>query len=1303
LPFDAAGWFWHHNLTSAEKITGKLYEEVEPLRLWAYMPEFRNNPNLKFQSINENFCTVLTGPAGLCLSVPIDRPCFFRTAYDGLSKKLNLIYDFALSPDTSPSNQVSFIFDLYSCDPGWGFRSALANYYALYPELFRRYINKLGQWMAFSRISDIDNADEFYFGLQEGAQCPEYDDKIGVLSFNYFVHAGAQVRLKNYNPEKDAPLRYDALVKAVEAVFTHVNYREVGIFNVNEKFAIDKWSVYGHYLAQFNISPRLPSGKWYLKYASDLTRQIKQNKHAVLDGFYYDGLTMGINYRKDHFKYAGYPCGWDPGAKKPFLYNFYSSCEFARALAEQVRPKGQYTMLNGAGDNFFIVPWLDVLGCEGGSTDPGSFRAKFYQKPLLTIMKGNFEQKLKQPEIESYMKRNMAYGIIPGCFDWPPSGLGPGGRYWDHPAYYERDRELFRKYLPLCIEIARAGWEPVTYIRSSHPGILVERFGKAGEQLFWFTVRNAGAETRNAELVLDLNGLGLTSCAKLLIYEPLSGKLIPYSQKTKNTVTLRFQIPPDETLLFQAGKPEMIFDWWKKQAVDIIERGIQMRALDRNKPPRPVHWIDSRCERGQDVSGKMVPILTRGCRLKQWSMLFQKRIEELTLSVKVKAVDFEDKKKQTGICCNCARVTPRFTYYDHKFFSIPDGTYDWKVFEFKITPSEPLRSIELSAAMGNTAKGKLEIAGISLKDQKGNEYIVDPDFEKWYEPQPAILKNKLENEIGLLKDKIGNLSPDNKNPHDLLAIYASCGKMLKTIKAANAENGCRRVIRDIETVMTCLNYCIRISAGINIPHLTGPGEASPEDRIQLDFPPAAFRDQDLKVIRMVNGKKIAADQRKYETVIPSTAVIGSVFSVNGISRIVSKSGEFDISVSHKIRIVLPFSAAVVNRYADSANSEYVAELELTNNSRTERNLELKIAPRDEMEFIFPAVTKLSPLEKKAVKIRMGYKRVEKIKNIPVKIKVSAGSYTREVTVPVLIIPAKANLIKNPAFENGLQHWWHRGNVKLVQENGQPVLQMSNAAVTDSSIALQGVALKQKIPTAFYIRGAAKGFKVNGPRNKSYSLWADIYFTDGSKWYGRTYDFKTGTNDWEEGLLYIEPDKTVKSVTVNLCFRQKSGTVCFDNIILAEDTGRKNNIAPAARISVDSSYEKYNAGPVNDRKIQTASLAYYEHSWCSEDRLSEHYLAFDFAGPVKIGKINIYWSLEGREPMTSKKIFFQLWDNGSWKTVKEISREKTEAVSETVLTEPVRSNRFRLLQPSGAGPAERPGVMWVREVELIEYE
>jgi hypothetical protein len=64
--------------------------------------------------------------------------------------------------------------------------------------------------------------------------------------------------------------------------------------------------------------------------------------------------------------------------------------------------------------------------------------------------------------------------MFPGFFSHNASE----GHYFSQPALYNRDRDLFKKYVPLCKIVAEAGWLPVTRARSDHPKVYVERFGE---------------------------------------------------------------------------------------------------------------------------------------------------------------------------------------------------------------------------------------------------------------------------------------------------------------------------------------------------------------------------------------------------------------------------------------------------------------------------------------------------------------------------------------------------------------------------------------------------------------------------------------------------------------------------------------------------------------------------------------------------------------------------------------------------------------------------------------------------------
>ena len=108
-------------------------------------------------------------------------------------------------------------------------------------------------------------------------------------------------------------------------------------------------------------------------------------------------------------------------------------------------------------------------------------------------MNTNFE-KWPNELTEKYMKRCLAYGMFPGFF----SANASTKTYFSQPALYNRDRPLFKKYMPLIKRAAEAGWRPVTQATSSNAKVYVERWG---EKLL--TVFNDSAEKQASEITLD--------------------------------------------------------------------------------------------------------------------------------------------------------------------------------------------------------------------------------------------------------------------------------------------------------------------------------------------------------------------------------------------------------------------------------------------------------------------------------------------------------------------------------------------------------------------------------------------------------------------------------------------------------------------------------------------------------------------------------------------------------------------------------------------------------------------------------
>ncbi|MCS7306368.1 MAG: hypothetical protein NZ602_14830 [Thermoguttaceae bacterium] len=834
FPVDARGWQWHQDMQTALPIEAdKRYENLVSLRAWADLPEWRDQPDLRMGYSNRHFLTVITGPVGLCLAVPVDWPCIFRTAYEGRQKRLEIVYDFALCPETATPNEAEFICELFACDPTWGFRDGLARYYRLYPEAFRNRIRNPGQWLAFSRLSEIDNADEFYFGLQEGASEPEYDDQLEVLSVSYLTHAGIGANIPDYDPEKDPLPPYEVQAAAVEAAFKRQTsldglFAQVGLHNAEGKLDVRPWKAYGHLIAQFNLDPHLPYARWLLE--RGLQRlQPPPRPEAItpprwagrkgLDGFYYDGLPTGLNYNPAHFKTAQAPCLWDPVHKKPFLNNFFSSWEFAQEMARRVRGLGGATMMNGAlGASFYVAPWLDVLGSETGLHLPREqlnyIRSITYKKPFLTLLKGNYEQQIGRAEVEKYIKQCLAYGIPAGFFDWPTSGLGPGSRYWDHPRYYERDRDLFRLSMPIACTLARIGWEPVPFARCSEPKVYGERFGPGDDGLVWWTVMNEGTQTHKVTLRIEPSGLQIDPVA-VRAADAISGKRIPLEQSEGNLLA-QLEIAAADVRVLQLGKPGDLVRWRIGQAIETLDRGVRMRQLDRHKPARAVHWRPGGggYERAKTDRGWQLLFTTNGrtaCSASQWAMLFQQKPAPLLLRVQAAAQDLKGPSDQIGVRLRAAWVTPSFAHYETRFLQLAPGTYPERDFELRLELPQPLRAIEITPMIGPRVEGKLWLAKISLIDPATQrEYVVDPEFTQWYEPIPEALQEPIERTCQEIRTELDQLF-QRAEAHGaefakvVAAVKVRCDRLRQQIQDSHAENGCRRVLRDLETIQRHLS------------------------------------------------------------------------------------------------------------------------------------------------------------------------------------------------------------------------------------------------------------------------------------------------------------------------------------------------------------------------------------------------------------------------------------------------------------------------------------------------------------------
>ncbi len=263
-----------------------------------------------------------------------------------------------------------------------------------------------------------------------------------------------------------------------------------------------------------------------------------QAEPAVLDGIYIDSLEMAAstqNFRREHWRYANLPLTFATRSAQVCQLGIFNTVEFARELSTKLHERGEMLMANSTPHRFpWAAAWCDVMGTETNwsrreAYEPNSDttfnyrRAMCYQRPYLLLLNTVYDD--FAPEwVELYMKRSVAYGIFPSMF----SHNAATDKYWERPNLYNRDRPLFEKYIPMCANLNKAGWEPVTHARSDNDAVYVERFGPGEDGAIYLTVFNDSHEARTARITVDAANLGVQ--APLAATELVRGQPIELAQ-----------------------------------------------------------------------------------------------------------------------------------------------------------------------------------------------------------------------------------------------------------------------------------------------------------------------------------------------------------------------------------------------------------------------------------------------------------------------------------------------------------------------------------------------------------------------------------------------------------------------------------------------------------------------------------------------------------------------------------------------------------------------------------------------------
>ncbi|CEK20233.1 hypothetical protein CWRG_02766 [Chthonomonas calidirosea] len=518
------------------------------------------------------FACVAGRAGGFMMAEDIQWPAVFRIFYNAPHHLLVIGWDVALTGKSQvwPTHTARVRCELFSLPPlpveqvggrelaltTMPFREAAMQFYRanalFYPEQHKPY----GIWMPFTAPESVEGWPDFGFAFHEGDNSIKQDNAAGILCFRYIEPSSYWMPMADNLPRtyeeamsliqaraKEAmpPRPLDALHDPTPQEWARAVLNS-GVQDSNGRFYVQFSKVPWNDGALFilNPSPGLPATpeqptKASLSYtvegADRLFGAENTQKNGRLDGIYLDSLESWADtcdYRLSDLQACPYPLTFDSGFRKPCVPQWYWVHDFTRFVSADLHNRGRLLMANSTPERFCIfAPLLDVMGSEVNWLYEGRFfpdsdallcyrRTLCYQKPFLMLMDTNFDR-FDHSMVEQYFQRCLFYDLFPSMF----SADASTHPYWETPKWYNRDRDLFKRYIPLFQQLSAAGWQPLTWAIADNPSLRIERYGDR-----FFTISNTTARPQDGSVYVFIARVPSLAGARKAV-ERLAQKEIP--------------------------------------------------------------------------------------------------------------------------------------------------------------------------------------------------------------------------------------------------------------------------------------------------------------------------------------------------------------------------------------------------------------------------------------------------------------------------------------------------------------------------------------------------------------------------------------------------------------------------------------------------------------------------------------------------------------------------------------------------------------------------------------------------------
>ncbi len=398
---------------------------------------------------------------GIAIGFDPRRPAFSRVSLQAGLRLLYAAFDVALVPEKKSARLGFVVFPFEAKD---GFRGALEAYQRLFPEFNEVKQTKQGNWMAFRKISKVQGWEDFGFAIKEADNETAWDDAHGITTYRYTEPSTWWMAIKGKDGRAQATM--DECVAEAERLAAK-GHRYAQAWKACA-MKDENGRPYGRILDtpwcngvawNLNGAPgQGAKGEFAAKLGDDhFAKNYRGTFPEGLDGEYIDSsemyVTAPVDFNRANFAGMDTPLTWSTYNWNPGVFKGMVGYEYVRGAWRKVRPQHA-----GA-----LVVARAVPGRDGHGDELGPQREVDADVGLGAHVCARALRREAVLFSDEHGVRHLH---------------ASSNHYFDNPAYYNRDRPLFKKYMPLCIRVGEAGWRPVNrLLASDSPDVITEQFG----------------------------------------------------------------------------------------------------------------------------------------------------------------------------------------------------------------------------------------------------------------------------------------------------------------------------------------------------------------------------------------------------------------------------------------------------------------------------------------------------------------------------------------------------------------------------------------------------------------------------------------------------------------------------------------------------------------------------------------------------------------------------------------------------------------------------------------------------------